>query len=179
LYRSKNRVLRRAAANVENAADLLDRPALKMSEHKRRSLDWRQLRHCGRYSRFHFGTQHAPFWRRVRRWNLQLKLLALGIHSTQWLRWLSLRDQVKRAIDGNPAEPRTEIRPRLETANRLVSPHKRFLHNFLSVLFVPNHAKRNSKDGPAMALDERPEGIAVARLHLPDVSHILRLHASP
>jgi hypothetical protein len=70
--------------------------------------------------------------------------------------------QIHRAVGDDAIEPGAEIRARFEPSELPVGAKKALLHDILCILFIAGHPERQSKDGPAVALDERPKRLAVA-----------------
>ena len=70
---------------------------------------------------------------------------------------------VNRVIRRDAISPGAEIGARSELAKILVGAQKSFLHHFLGVVLISCHAIRQAKELLAVALDQHPESIALAR----------------
>ena len=69
--------------------------------------------------------------------------------------------EIERTVDGDPMQPRSEVRAFLESIELPVCAKERLLNHIVSVMFISCHSIRHAKNGTAVLFDEQPEGVGI------------------
>ena len=162
--RAEDAVLGRVRLEPERSADVLDRVAFEVPQDEGRPLALAERGHRRVDAILNFGTQHESL-RCVLPALFASLLAAHGFEVRRVVPCFLVRprpNQVDRAIHGDAMQPGPEVRPRLESAQLLVGLEKRLLDDVLGVRGIARHPVRQPIDSPAVALDERPERVAIS-----------------